>query len=105
MMGMANGDETFSRVLDEMKGFLLAGDRAALVGHVERFLGESADPQIILDRALIPGMSEIGEKMARKEVFIPEVLMAAHAMQGALEIIRPVLAASQSKSKGTIILG
>jgi 5-methyltetrahydrofolate--homocysteine methyltransferase len=105
MTGMTSVDETFSQALDEMKACLLAGDREGLVARVERFLGESADPQAVLDKALIPGMSEIGEEMARKEIFIPEVLMAAHAMQGALEVIRPVMAVSRFKSKGTIALG
>lgn len=91
--------------LGEIKSCLLAGDKAGVVARVERILSEHGDPQEILSEALIPGMSEVGESLARKEIFIPEVLMAAMAMQGALEIIRPILTGRKVQPKGTIVIG
>lgn len=91
--------------LGEIKSCLLAGDKAGVVAGVERILSEHGDPQEILSEALIPGMSEVGESLARKEIFIPEVLMAAMAMQGALEIIRPILTGRKVQPKGTIVIG
>lgn len=94
-----------AQLVEEIKSCLIAGDKEGVVARVRTVLEEKGDPQLIVSEALIPGMSEVGEKMAQKEFFIPEVLLAALAMKEALEIIRPILMKSQIQSKGTIVLG
>lgn len=91
--------------LKELQACLLEGKKAELIVGVKTLLAEHTTPQLILREALIPGMAQVGEKMARKEFFIPEVLMAAMAMQGALEIIKPLLTEGQFQPRGAILLG
>jgi len=54
---------------------------------------------------LLAGMAVIGGKFKRNEVFVPEVLIAARAMNGGLDVIKPYLAAEGAKSIGKVIIG
>lgn len=84
---------------------LIEGDEAALVERVNEALQQGADPRAILDRALIAGMDIVGERMESGEIFIPEVLMAARAMNAALEIIKPLLAGDGARAAGKVVIG
>lgn len=64
--------------------------------------GVSADD--ILNKGLIEGMNVIGTKFKNNEVYVPEVLIAARAMNAALEILKPVLAKSGSKPVGKVLI-
>ncbi|MEA1896977.1 MAG: corrinoid protein [Bacteroidota bacterium] len=63
------------------------------------------DPQEILNNGLMPGMNAIGEKFSRGEAFIPNMLIAAKAMNAAIEHIRPYFSEGDIPSRGTMILG
>jgi len=86
-------------------GVLIEGDEAALVERVNEALQEGADPREILDHALIAGMDIVGERMETGEMFIPEVLMAARAMNAALEIIKPLLTGAGARAAGKVVIG
>ncbi len=62
-------------------------------------------PDEILQRALVVGMRNVGEKFGRNEVFIPDVLMAAKAMNAAMKHIKPYFQSGEIKRKGTLIIG
>ncbi|MDG2205175.1 MAG: corrinoid protein [Alphaproteobacteria bacterium] len=64
--------------------------------------GETATD--ILDEGLIPPMGEIGDLFASGELFVPEMLLAARAMKAGLEVVRPILTATQSKPKGVVVM-
>lgn len=59
----------------------------------------------ILSQGLIPGMDRVGEKFQTGEYFIPNMLLAARAMKGALELLRPLLAESGAKPVGRVVIG
>ena len=63
------------------------------------------DVESILNDGLISAMDHVGEKFSSGELFVPEMLMAAQVMKGGLEILKPLLASSQSSSKGTVVIG
>ena len=54
---------------------------------------------------MIHGMSIVGDKFERKEYFVPETLLSAHAMQKGLEILKPYLKIEKAKAKGKVIIG
>ncbi len=56
-------------------------------------------------KELIRGMEVVGDKYENREYFVPEVLLSAHTMQKALEMLRPKLFASSSENKGRIVIG
>ena len=63
------------------------------------------DPSTILYDALIPSLEEVGARFERGDYFVPEMLIAARAMQGALDILRPLLAETGAKPIGTFVMG
>jgi 5-methyltetrahydrofolate--homocysteine methyltransferase len=98
--------EVEMNTLAEVKKRLVAGEMESLTSIVRELLDAKVDPREILENALILGMNEVGDKMGKREIFIPEVLLAARAMGAALSIIRPaLLQQSDFKGKGTIVLG
>jgi corrinoid protein of di/trimethylamine methyltransferase len=68
-------------------------------------LAEGADPQDILNQFMIPAMDEVGRRFETNEYFVPELLIAARAMKGALEIIKPKLVATGAKPVGKVAIG
>jgi 5-methyltetrahydrofolate--homocysteine methyltransferase len=68
-------------------------------------LGAGIAPSEILSNGLVPGMQAIGEKFARNEVFIPDILLSARAMTKATEHLKPYFQSGDIKLKGTFIVG
>jgi len=91
--------------LSKITQTLMEGDGQTLVTLVTEALEEGRAASEILNDELIGGMDMIGEKMGNGEMFIPEVLMTARAMSGAVEILKPHLAEGESSSAGTIVVG
>jgi 5-methyltetrahydrofolate--homocysteine methyltransferase len=63
------------------------------------------NPESLLYDALIPSLEEVGARFERGDFFVPEMLIAARAMQGALDILRPLLAETGAKEIGTYVMG
>jgi 5-methyltetrahydrofolate--homocysteine methyltransferase len=68
-------------------------------------LDEGAPPGIVLSDALVPAMQAVGEKFARNEIFIPDVLMAARAMKAAMSHLRPFFQSGEVARKGIVVIG
>jgi 5-methyltetrahydrofolate--homocysteine methyltransferase len=68
-------------------------------------LGLDMDPEKLLYEALIPSLEEVGARFERGDFFVPEMLIAARAMQGALDILRPLLAETGAETVGTYVMG
>jgi methylmalonyl-CoA mutase cobalamin-binding domain/chain len=68
-------------------------------------LEEGMEPESMLYDALIPSLEEVGARFERGDFFVPEMLIAARAMQGALDILRPLLAETGAKQVGTYVMG
>jgi methanogenic corrinoid protein MtbC1 len=83
----------------EMKG--LDGAREL----TKKALEEGIKPNDILENALIPAMSIVGNKFSRNEIYVPQMLMAAKAMSGAMIHIKPFFLSGETKQKGTFIIG
>ncbi|MCF7803081.1 MAG: corrinoid protein [Candidatus Marinimicrobia bacterium] len=62
-------------------------------------------PSRILDEALIAAMDRVGEKFSRKKIFVPQMLVAAKAMNAAMEHLKPYFQSGEVKRKGTFIIG
>jgi len=84
---------------------LIAGDAGTVNALTQALLATGASAREILDEALLPGMEVVGERMREGECFIPEVLLSARTMQGALELLRPHMAAGEAAAAGTVVLG
>ncbi|MEA3367360.1 MAG: corrinoid protein [Planctomycetota bacterium] len=81
------------------------GDQKAAVQATQEALDAGLAPEQILNEGLIAGMSSIGIKFKNNEVFIPEVLIAARAMGGAMGILEPKLVETGVQPRGKVVIG
>lgn len=84
---------------------ILIGDLQTSVNVTKEALEEGTDPQSIIREYMIPAMDKIGKKFEQNECFVPELLMAARAMKGSLELLKPLLAETGAKPEGKVIIG
>lgn len=92
--------------LQALSQAVVVGDLESSVKLTHQAIEEGVDPLVIFRQALIPGMGIVGRKMQAEELFIPEVLLAARAMKGAAEIVRPLLANHpDAQPTGRVVLG
>jgi len=89
----------------QLQQALIAGDAGAVNALTEALLATGASAREILDEALLPGMEVVDERMRSGDCFIPEVLLSARVMQGALDLLRPHMAEGESTSAGTAVIG
>lgn len=68
-------------------------------------LDEGIAPADIINKGLIPGMNVLAEKFRNCEVFLPDVMISAKAMQAGMDLVRPLLAAEGAKPLGKLIIG
>lgn len=81
------------------------GDDASVRALTRDAIGAGVAARELLDRALLPGMSAVGERFRRREIFLPDVLLAARAMHGAMALLKPLLAGANVPPAGTVVLG
>lgn len=93
-----------SAIFEEMSLLLQQGRAPVLKKKVQDALEGGHTPAEILDQALLPGMDVIGEKFKQNQVYIPEVLLAAKAMNGAMDVLKPLMVSGEGE-KGTIVIG
>lgn len=84
---------------------ILAGDHKTAVAVTEEALAEGADPLEVVTKHMIPAMDEVGRRFECEEYFVPELLLAARAMQRSLEKIRPLLVERGAEPAGRVAIG
>jgi corrinoid protein of di/trimethylamine methyltransferase len=88
-----------------LKRTIIDGDLKGAVAATKQALDEQADPLDLVTHYMVPAMDEVGRRFECEEYFVPELLLAARAMKGALELIRPLLAAQGAESAGKVVIG
>jgi corrinoid protein of di/trimethylamine methyltransferase len=92
-------------VLSQMSENLQKGRADEVKKLVLQALEERLPPKAILEEGLLSGMNIIGEKFKNNEVYVPEVLIAARAMNFGIETLKPYLVEADVKAKGTAVIG
>jgi len=91
---------------DSIQQAIIMGNVASISADVTQLLGSGISSQQILDEQLLPAMAIVGERFKRNEMFLPQVLMSAQAMQTAIDILKPHLAGSSEASPSqTVVIG
>ena len=90
---------------EELKDCLRNGERKKIVTIIEKLVADNISPITILNDALIPGMTRVGEMMKCGEMYLPEVLHSAGAMNAAMDILKPLLLKDNVKPVGRIVMG
>ncbi len=94
-----------SDILSEISTLVIEGNFGDMAAKTNAALDEGFDAGEVLNKGLMPGMDHVGVEFKAGNMFVPEVLRSAKAMQTAMDIIRPMLAETDSKSSGKILLG
>jgi len=90
---------------DALNEGVIKGEESVVQAEVNKALSEGAEARDILMKGLIGGMSVVGERFGAGDMFLPEVLMSAHAMHQGLDIIKPLLAKAGEKALGSVVIG
>lgn len=92
-------------VITEMSEFLQRGRAKNVKALVEQAIEEGINPKEILNEGLLSGMMKVGEKFKNNEVFVPEVLVAARAMNAGLTVLEPKLVEIGNEPVGKAVIG
>jgi corrinoid protein of di/trimethylamine methyltransferase len=84
---------------------IVAGKLEPCVAITKEAIDEGVAPQVIINEYMVKGMTEIGRRFQNGEAFVPNLLMAARAMKGALELLKPLLRGNAQATLGKVVIG
>jgi len=93
------------KIFEQLSTAVLEGDSEKSASATQQGLDEGLSAQELLNNGLIVGMDEVGVRFKRGDMFVPEVLMSAEAMAEGMKLLRPLLADSDTKMAGKILMG
>ena len=85
--------------------FVIKGDIKAAMAETQREIDAGSNARDILDRGLIAAMDEVGERFSKGQVFVPQMLRSAKAMQECMKLLEPLFQEGDVTSKGTVLIG
>jgi len=91
--------------LEQLREYVKNGKASETVERVNILLQEGQSPEVIMNYALIPAMDMVGELFQQGEYFIPEMLVAARAMQQGVEVLKPLMVGSGIEPAGKVVVG
>lgn len=92
-------------ILQELTDLVIAGNYMNIKAKTQEAVDQGLSAKEILDGGLMPGINLIGERFARNEVFVPNVLMAAKAMNEGVEVIKPLMLDGSVTTIGKVVVG
>jgi 5-methyltetrahydrofolate--homocysteine methyltransferase len=84
---------------------ILAGDREGIEVLTREAIAKGVPVPTIINSYLMPAMEEVGRQYEEGEMFIPEMLMAARAMQAGMVILKPLIVGDEVKTAGRVVIG
>jgi corrinoid protein of di/trimethylamine methyltransferase len=91
--------------LKQLYDSVVSGDAKATQAITQQALADGVDPLTLVNDYMVPAMDEVGRRFEANEYFVPELLISARAMKGALELIRPLLTARGDQPLGRVAIG
>ncbi|MCK5203752.1 MAG: corrinoid protein, partial [Desulfobacterales bacterium] len=89
---------------EAIKNTVIAGKHKEIDALVEKAIQHKVNPDDLINNALIAAMDVVGDRFAKSEIFVPEMLVAAITMKKGLDIIKPLLKDQEEQSKGKVVL-
>ena len=90
--------------LENLTAAIMAGKRKDARASTEAALAEGIPPDQVMG-ALMKGMDDVGRRFKANEIFVPEVLVAARAMQKSMDLLEPLLASTGHSPEHTVVIG
>ncbi len=91
--------------LERLKEAVMKGKRDIVTEVVKGAIAAKEDINPLFDKAMIPAMREMGDRFSRNEAYVPELLIAARAMQAGLALLEPLIAAAGREPRGKVAIG
>jgi 5-methyltetrahydrofolate--homocysteine methyltransferase len=91
--------------LEALKQAVIAGKRAEAMDLTRQAIDEGTDPHELIGRFLIPALNVVGDRFQRREIFVPEMMIAAKSMQSCVDILKPLIKKDQELNLGTVVVG
>ncbi len=92
-------------VLQAVYDGIIEGNQKVTVENVKQALDQGIDPGKVLNEGMVTAMAEVGRLFEEGEYYVPEMLIAARAMQSGLAVLKPHLVESNVKSAGKVVAG
>lgn len=93
------------QIVQEIYEGVIDGQNTTVQQKVQEGLEAGIDPAILLNQGMIAAMAEVGRRFEEGEYYVPEMLIAARAMQAGLALLKPHLQLSDVKSAGRVVIG
>jgi 5-methyltetrahydrofolate--homocysteine methyltransferase len=93
-----------SEMLIEIKNAIVGGQNGIIQEKIAAALQQGLGPEAILNDGMVGAMAEVGRRFERGEAFVPEMMLAARAMQSGLAVLRPSLVKANVKSTGKVAI-
>jgi len=91
--------------MEDLKELVKSGNAEGTAKKVEEMINSGSEPEAIMKQGLIPAMDEVGDLFQKGEFFVPEMLVAARAMQQGLNVIKPKLVDAGIEPIGRVVIG
>lgn len=91
--------------MDRIRQGIVAGEFKEIKGWVQKALEEGAKPEAILNQGLFAGMDVVGQRFRDEDMYVPEVLLSARAMQAGIDVLTPLWDAKGGRDLGKIVFG
>jgi 5-methyltetrahydrofolate--homocysteine methyltransferase len=91
--------------LSKLYDAIINGDQRASIAITQEAIENKVDAMELVTGYMVPAMDEVGKRFECEDYFVPELLLAARAMKGSLEILRPLLAAAGARMAGRVVIG
>jgi 5-methyltetrahydrofolate--homocysteine methyltransferase len=92
-------------IIEEIYKNILDGQQGEVETNIQKALGSGLSPKTILDEGMIAAMAEVGRLFEQGEYFVPEMLIAARAMQAGMAVLKPQLREANVVSAGKVAVG
>src|SRR4030067_487590 len=99
------GEKKMSSLIEDIHENVINGQQAVVQQKVKEALEAGLAPGVILKEGMIAGMAEVGRRFEAGDFFVPEMLIAARAMQSGMALLKPHLQQSDIKSAGKVVIG
>jgi len=91
--------------LGDLSQAVINGDLKSATAITKELLDAGTEAQTIVTQGLVPGMDVVGQKFKNNEFYVPEVLIAARAMKGSMQLVKPLLVESGVEPEARVAIG
>jgi 5-methyltetrahydrofolate--homocysteine methyltransferase len=91
--------------LEALKQAVIFGKRKDALDITQKAIAEGLDPEALINSTLIPALGVVGNKFEKKQIFVPEMMIAAKSMQACVDLLKPLIKKGSDMSLGTVVIG